>query len=256
MALSVTDPGAPAIAGALPTRVWATRPGRLSVANDHAFVPAGGLHAVDVRDPTVPRLVGSIDTPGAGTDLALAGGYAYLAEGLHYSDPTREEHPGLRLVDVSDPTDLRLVGALDTDWAQGVEVADGHAYLAVIHDRSGSAGGLRIVDVRDPGSAAQVGSIDFEAGARSVALSGRLALVATGEESGQILGPTAGAVHAFDVTDRSHPVLAQVLELPAAASDIVVHGGLAYVADTSGGLHVFDIEPEMQTVFLPVAGND
>ena len=68
-----------------------------------------------------PEVLGSVDTPGNARGVAVAGGYAYVADGLQ----------GLRVIDVSTPSAPVEVGFVDTSGAAyGVAVAGGYAYVA------------------------------------------------------------------------------------------------------------------------------
>ncbi len=84
-------------------------------------IPLGGLRIINVSNPAAPSEVGSYDTPGDAWGVAVAGAYAYVADGLM----------GLRIIDVSNPAALREVGFYDTPWsARGVAVAGDTAYVA------------------------------------------------------------------------------------------------------------------------------
>lgn len=61
--------------------------------------------------------VGVSDTPGLAQDVALLGGYAYVAD----------RNGGLRIVDISDPTHPQSAGATPIPYAWGVAVAPGGA---------------------------------------------------------------------------------------------------------------------------------
>ena len=68
-----------------------------------------------------PERVGSYDTPENANGVAVAGSYAYVADGI----------AGLRVVDVSNPAAPFEVGSYDTPFeAVGVAVAGYYAYLA------------------------------------------------------------------------------------------------------------------------------
>ncbi|MCK7468585.1 MAG: hypothetical protein MZU91_11100 [Desulfosudis oleivorans] len=76
-----------------------------------------GLLAVDFGDAAAPKIVGSWDSPGEATGLALAGKTVFLADGS----------AGLSILDVSVPARPKPVGALDTDGtAEGVALAAGY----------------------------------------------------------------------------------------------------------------------------------
>ena len=108
--------------------------------------------------------VGTIDTPGDAKGVEVAGGLAYLADGLS----------GLRVIDVSVPGAPVELGAIDTpDRAFDVEVVNGLAYVA------DDASGLRVIDVSDPTAPVELGAIDTPGPfARDVEVVGNLAYLA------------------------------------------------------------------------------
>ena len=80
---------------------------------------AAGLQIVDASDPSSPAIIGSAPIPGRVWDVAIAEGYAYVAEG------TGDYDGGLHVVDVSDPLSPLLVGSVATIGdAHGVAVSD------------------------------------------------------------------------------------------------------------------------------------
>ncbi len=127
---------------------------------DH-FAAAGdkaGLAAVDVTDPVNPVVLSAWQSEQRGSgaaDVAIVGRFAYLAA-------MRE---GLHILDVSDPTDIRLAATMLPDIhfprpnpspiahprARGLAASGGLLYVA------NDAGGLRILDLADPESPREIG---------------------------------------------------------------------------------------------------
>ena len=116
----------------------------------------GGVFAVyDVADAAHPQLLSAIQTSQT-YDLTVRGNYAYLVDGADFGDG------GLRIVDVSNPAALAVVGqdAVDCPYANGVEAsADGNTvYVACASDVSfGNA--LQIIDATDKASPLLLGSV-------------------------------------------------------------------------------------------------
>jgi hypothetical protein len=143
----------------------------------------GRLWTVDVSDPSAPSTCGrfprAFNTQGSAIDVAVAGNRAYVANGTAglsvlgaSCDPTEVGHfattgratlvfaegttvyladdqAGLTILDVSDPTDPRLLGRYaQTRGASGglnaIVVADGLAYLSYLYL------GIEVVDFTDP----------------------------------------------------------------------------------------------------------
>ena len=109
----------------------------MAVKGDYAYIAGwdADLWIIDVSDPASPVEVGFCETRGLAYDVAVAGRYAYVADGI-----------GLRVIDVSDPASPVEAGYYDTPGeANGVAVAGGYAYIA------DGGGGLFIVRYKGRG---------------------------------------------------------------------------------------------------------
>ncbi|NJN19852.1 MAG: hypothetical protein HC822_28255, partial [Oscillochloris sp.] len=127
----------------------AGRAAGIRVAGSRAYVAAagagGGLHILDIANPTAPRLLGSAPTYGSATALDLASGLAYVAGGLG---------GGVEIFDVANPAAPSLRGALITPGnAQGIAVRGPRAYIAA------GVCGLQILDVADPADPRLLGAV-------------------------------------------------------------------------------------------------
>ncbi|HBY94258.1 MAG TPA: hypothetical protein DEP84_09895, partial [Chloroflexi bacterium] len=223
--VDVSNPASPREVGASdnPGDAWDVA---VAVAGNYAYVVHyvyetnmirdSGLRVVDVSNPASPREVGIVDTPGQSHDVAVAGSYAYVADG----------ESGLRVVDVSNPTSPREVGAVDTPgYAQGVAVAGNYAYVA-----DGNSG-LRVVDVSNPASPREVGAVDTPGTAWGVAVAGSYAYVADWWYG----------VRVVDISNPANPWEVGVYWAPGTAEGVAVAGNYAYVANWDKGLRVVDV---------------
>jgi hypothetical protein len=243
----------------------------IAVSGNNAFVAASswGLCCVQIRDPNGPliggpRIIGSVETPGQARRLAVAGDYAYLADGyvgglqvIEVSQPEKPQIVGslnttgwcrdidvsngfayvvegsaavLRVIDISEPSAPRLTSFISGSgwgWAQGLDVSGEYAFVAT------SAAGLQIVDVTDPSAPMIIGGVMIPGEAEDVLVSGELAYVVDGY---------AGAVHVVDVTNLAQPQIIGSVETPTLATSLAISGAHAYVADTYCGLQVIDVE--------------
>jgi parallel beta-helix repeat protein len=196
----------------------------VAVQGAHAYVAVGlRLVVLDVSEPITPTQIGSTAPfPQFVEGVGVSGAVAYVADGM----------AGLRLVDVSDPSDPLEIGAYDTPgYAESVAVVEGtppghtYAYVADGHY------GLRIVDVSDPAKPAEVGYACPLNYVFDVAVEGQYAYLAA-----------AGAgLLVVDVSDPSHPVEIGSLNTPGYAYSIDVHGDTAYVADGWEHVQVIDV---------------
>jgi len=95
--------------------------------------------------------------PGEAIGVAVAGSYAYVADG----------QSGLQVIDVSNPAAPAITGTVDTpEDASGVAVAGSYAYEA------DCASGLQVIDVSNPAAPAIEGALIRRAVPRGVAVAG------------------------------------------------------------------------------------
>ena len=165
-----------------------------------------------------PLLVGQCDTRGSALSVAVAGNYAYVADGA----------AGLQVIDISDPTNPVSKGRYaPTGGALDVAVSGNYAYVA------GGGYALDVIDVRDPANPKRAGGFPgttvIGGFAVRVALSGGFAYVAYWEAGLLII----------DVQDPTSPRLVSTSE--AYAQDVSLSGNYAYVADGRVGLRVIDV---------------
>jgi len=202
--------------------------------------------------------IGSIDSQGEALGIAMAGPLALVANG----------QDGLRIFDISDPSNPAELGNLDTPGnARSITVSNGYAYIADeegglrkidfsdpsnpvevwAFDTPGVAygiaaagsyvyvadfdGGLRIVDISNPDEPRDAGTGEIEGNARSIAVLGDFAYVTAGE----------GGLKVIDVADRENPREVGSIDTPGNALGIAVRGGYAYVADGEEGLAIIDV---------------
>jgi len=164
--------------------------------------------------------VGSYDTPGYASGVAVVGNYAYIADGT-----------ALRVINVSDPTDPVEVGDYEgLTEALDVAVSGSYAYVA------DSTNGLWVFNVSTPSNPVQVGHLATTSDAqpflaKSVALRGSYALV----------GTYAQGTRFVSVANPAAPVEVAHKYGPLWGADIAVEGDRAYVADLYGNLWLYDV---------------
>src|SRR5207249_4115261 len=123
-----------------------------------AYVSTGsaGLQIVDVSNPSVPRILATRDTPGVAWDVAVANGYAYVADDT-----------SVQVIDVRTPSNPVIVGSLATP-ADVVAVAGSRLY-ALSYGRD-----FKIIDVTNP-AAPSLLSTSASFGAADIAVVGSAA---------------------------------------------------------------------------------
>jgi hypothetical protein len=155
--------------------------------------------------------VGGYNTEGSAQAVAVAGDYAYVADGA----------AGLQVIDIRDPANPRRVGGYGTSgYASGVAVAGNYAYL-------GDGGYVWVLDIRNPADPQRVAYYRTMGCVFGVALAGNFAYVADGYEGLAVLdlvpSPTAPRL----ALARYGADLALKYWLPSASGSVTV-----YVSDT------------------------
>ena len=186
-----------------------------------------GLHVVDITEPEVPRIIGSIDTLYGGQGIradavATIGSYAYVAD-IGWGLPTRPG--GLRVVDISNPANPSIVGVVDPENAYAVSISGDRAFA--IGHTFGGPGSLYVIDISVPSAPVQVGSVSGF-GIGDVTVVGANAYAAVGLTGLKIV----------DISNPAMPVVVSTLDTPGEAWDVVVVGSYAYLADGVSGLQV------------------
>ena len=111
--------------------------------------------------------------------------------------------------------------------------SDPHVYIAA------GQGGLVVVDATDLTAPAIVGTTGVEDDAFGIDVVGTLAFVAT-----------RSSLAVVDISLPGTPVLVGTAPLTGVGTDVVVHGGIAYVAAGLGGLALFDVSVPAAPVLL------
>jgi len=183
----------------------------VAVAGRHAYVTSKGtLVVVDVDDPTRPRIVARVSTPGEAHEVVLDGTTALVADGSG----------GLRLVDVSRPDAPLPMGRIALDGPV-TDVAAAGGLAVVAHSKQ-----VDVVDYGDPDAPRVVSTIPLDHDVSDVALQGDLALVTV---VGNRWGDEELDLQLFDVADPRQPVAVGSLPLFASTLLITVYGKHAFL---------------------------
>lgn len=253
---------------------------RLAVDGSLAYVAAGsgGLRVIDWSNPAAPREVGAYDTAGGYSSSVVVTGTTacvatYLSGGgrIHLVDvavptqplrlstvqvaPTDYRHlavrgtvlyvvdeAGLRLLDISDPSQPVNLGQVRTDQENesSVEVAlSGRlAFLAVARS------GMVVIDVSDPSHPLRVGAYQTGRFVHGVAAAGERAYVLYGEDGIDVVQVVPELPGGVSLTRLGY------WDTPGAATSLSLDGSLAYVADDGGGVQVVDVSDASQPAVL------
>ncbi|MBI3632236.1 MAG: DUF5011 domain-containing protein [Candidatus Vogelbacteria bacterium] len=200
----------------------------------------GGLVVYDVSDLSVapiPKISNLLDFAQNAENVFVAGKYAYVASG-----------PGLSIMDVSDPYNLKEVSGTGFDCGaasrKGVYVDGKFAYLTSDGNNDSCPGGNNNAgpkylkfNVSDPLHPQQVGNANLPAAAFGLYASGKYVYVADGTAGLQIVNALDDSiVGSYDTNGTSY--------------NVKVAGNYAYVADGSNGLVVLDVSNPVSPVLV------
>nr|MEE4267779.1 hypothetical protein [Candidatus Krumholzibacteria bacterium] len=177
----------------------------LKIVDSHAFVAnSDGLTVLDISDPENAFTVGHMYTPHGNGDISIQGSYAFLREyarirAVDISQPedpqtvgygyvvnnyladleidgnyafVLQEQSGLYILDIQDPTNIHLVGHLDTPGSAWRLAVSGHfAYVADTND------GVQVVDFSDPTNPVIVSNFNVLGYTKYIAISGHYCYV-------------------------------------------------------------------------------
>jgi hypothetical protein len=216
LVIDLAQPSAPTVIG----RQTVAGGTELRVVNGIAYVAAGaaGLQIVDVRTPRTPRLLATLNTPGSGRAVTVAGSMAYVADGT-----------AVVAVDVSDPSRPTIRGSAATS---AVAVAATGSRLYVLDGLN-----IKILDVSVPATP----TLRYNGtgwGAQGVAAAGTLVYLASPDTSA---ATQKGGLYVVDAATITAPRLLGNVYGGFDNWAVGVDGGTAVVAGNSLGLKVVDV---------------
>lgn len=191
---------------------------------NYAYVGIGPrLVVMNISNPQNPIAIGQTDVfPGTIVQVTLDGDYAYVAE-LPPQNSDEAGLGGLRIIDISDPTQPQAVGFCDTPWTpQSVSVSGDYAYV------SDGLYGLRIIDVSIPSSPTEVKVVPETPGTVTTlhtAIAGNYAYVAESD----------GGLRVLNISDPTSPTTVYQYTSRSVYSVAVV-GQYAYLGSLYGSV--------------------
>lgn len=243
----------------------------VAVSNDIAYFGNGKYFRVlDVSDKANPIELGKLLTPSTVKDIAVGDNYVYVADW----------HGGLRIIDVSTPSNPTEVGFFDDindiflRFDKRVTISGGYAY--VLREKSAS---FRIIDVATPSNPTEVGFfhngtfvldvavinnyayvIDWYARLHIIDVSTPSAPTEVGffDTPGQALGvddvrdhyiyvASSQGLRIIDISTPSKPEETGFIDISnstgirSSTESVAVDGNFVYMADRENGLHIIDV---------------
>ncbi len=192
----------------------------LALEGDYLYATCvSGLRIIDVSSPSQPEEVGFLKTDGYASSVVVDGDFAYVAD----------DNNGLLIIDVSDPSDLVIVGQFQYESGDAMDTRDvvvlgNFAYIA-----DGSKG-LSIINITDKSSPELISTFDTSR-ALSLSVSGNFVYLAD-ESQGLLI---------IDISNMYKPIQTGKYETGDQTRDVVAIGDLAYVVDSTKGFFVIDV---------------
>lgn len=255
--MSISDPAKPLLAGLLDTGVAMSH---VVVRDDIAFTTRDGFQIIDATITGAPILRSRMDAPTDAYRSRLVGHLLYVAE----------PDEGITVLDVSTPSLPQWVGGFDTLGSQdpvAIDVSNGLAAACVendgvwmldamsfpdlellsVFDMGGSAldiclegdvafvangDGLLVLDLSDPEAPTAIAELPLENGARSIAVDGHHAYIASE-------GPD---LHVVDIAEPSKPVIVGGFLAADDILDVDVSGHLAMMAVDGEPVYILSVE--------------
>ncbi len=184
-----------------------------------------GLDVIDISDPPLAHIVGSIEIQ-EGFDVSASGGYAYVAS----------KYAGLQVIDATTPQSPRIAETLGIGCYYGcnrVAISGSKVFVAEVPSYESIASHFHVIDIAVPWSPPLVGQCEISGSTLDIAISGDYSYLA------------ASDLQVVDISDPQDPQVVGNVETPGIAETVAVSGNLACVAniadDFSGSLSVVDV---------------
>ena len=208
-----SDPENPTPVGYLPLSGSSME---ISVHEDFAYVAAwpGGLHVVDISDPTAPASSGLYYAGESVRALTVSGSCLYM--NVEYST---------LICDISDPPNLTVLGELYMVMAYEIFVSGDFAYLAASNQ------GLQVLDISDPMEPSLIGaSTEPMLSAKDVVANGTHAYVAE-----------SGGLYVYDITDPTSPAMTSFYPTDGPCLEIAILDDRLFLNEYDFGIRLYDL---------------
>jgi hypothetical protein len=216
------EEGEPHKVGEVPTPGEAVE---VDIRGGYAFIADGrrGLAIVDISDPTLPRLISSLDIPEYVWEVAASNGVVYVEV------PT-ENDIGIGVVDVTDPANPKLVRTFRRPPSVEDIAVSGDLMLVTSREE-----GLVILDAKDPLNPVILSKLETpDIPDEFVVVSDKLALVTCGRNG----------VISVDISDPNSPRILSTTTTYDPAYDIAADGKLAFVGSGGNVMMIDMTDPE------------
>ncbi|MGV8026592.1 MAG: hypothetical protein AB2L18_08550 [Anaerolineaceae bacterium] len=211
----ISDPLNPQLLGKVPNdeTVFNMAFRSMAYSNGYIYIPGENFDGtVDVQDANNPKVVGKI--PFENPINAAAQGNLLISVNNNQ----------LQLVDITDPTNLTQISTFErSTTGEGIVFFDETTVV------TSSDVGIMVVDVSNPSSPRKISDLTVPGTVMEIFLDGNTAY----------LSCLGGGIQIVDLSNIKNPVLIGTVDTPGIAYDCYVQGDIMLVADSFGGLLVF-----------------
>jgi hypothetical protein len=198
---------------------WATQ--EIQVSYPYAYLRCSGTQEIalmDISDPAKPKLLNSFHFK----DQIPS---SFHVEGdLVYAGSSKKFY----CIDFSNIYNPTILGSVDTgmtDLSRDLEVSGNFAYLLYWKN-------LIVIDISNPASPSVVSNTNIFAGTSKMLVLGSTMYVTD---------QSAALLYSVDITDVSKPTIMDTISTSDYPVDLYAQDKVIYVADSRGGLQIFDI---------------
>lgn len=206
----------------------------------------GELQLIDIANPASPTLIAAMESPlNRPEDILVLDNTAYIVENY-----AALENSALRLVDVTFPSDLALLGSFEVPGEiTDVAVASDHAYLVEVpHPGPGGlpvGGGFRILDTSSPQTPVEIGYFNNSSWQFwSMDVEGSYAYLLAQDTCPNGYDCMI-RLWILDISNPANPTEVGIYEFGGfniePSCDVLVQDGYAYLALRHNGLQILDI---------------
>ncbi|MBN2764167.1 MAG: T9SS type A sorting domain-containing protein [Bacteroidales bacterium] len=215
---NIASPASPVKTGSMPltgvTEVFVDHNNAYAIRRDQGF------SVIDITTLSSPVEIYHYETAGFAMGIDLEGNYAYIAE----------EYNGLRILDVSDPSEITRKGFLQIDKVYDVGVNGTYAYLACMED------GIQVIDVSDPEKPILNNTIPVTDYALQIVIEENKAYILFDNNEMRII----------DISQPSSPSELGSLLIKGSVKSLCIEGNIAYVAAGDSGIRFIDVSDASQ----------
>jgi hypothetical protein len=193
---------------------------------------SGVLNSYDISNQETPILQSTLSGFSSPYSSFLSGQYLYVGDSF-----------GLRVVDVSNPGRIRLVGsaAAGSGAKYGLAVRGGYAYLT-----DSSTGALYTFDVRDPANPVLANTLPSFTGPREIAIS---------DKELYLIDISANTFNILDIRNATSPTaLSSSVTGISSPAGLAVSGRYAYIGGSTG-ITVYDVASSTSPTFVKTFGS-